>query len=89
MDKQTDLIAESVGLKTRQTKNPYDSQVGGNHYKKKHDIAQFCIENGVGAGEFSVMKYVFRHEEKNGFEDLEKAHHWLQFLAYSKYGKSL
>lgn len=70
--------------------NPYDHQIGGEHYNnKKHDLAQFCIENNVPAGEFSVMKYVFRHKEKNGLEDLRKAQHWLEFLAYSIYKENL
>lgn len=69
--------------------NPYERQVGGSHYQKKHDLAQFCIENNVQVGEFSVMKYAYRHREKNGIEDLRKAKHWLEFLAYSVYGEEL
>lgn len=69
--------------------NPYERQVGGDHYRRKHDLAQFCIENDVTAGEFSVMKYAYRHRNKGGIEDLRKAQHWLEFLAYSVYGEKL
>jgi hypothetical protein len=65
--------------------SPYARQIGGNHYKKKHDIFQFCVENEVGAGEYAVLKYVFRHAEKGKVEDLKKAKHCLEMLAFSKY----
>ena len=70
-------------------KNPYTRQVGGAHYQKKHDLAQFVIENNVPPGEFSVMKYVYRHREKDGMKDLRKAAHLLEMLAYSIYGEEL
>lgn len=69
--------------------NPYARQVGGTHYQKKHDLAQFLIENEVMSGEAAVMKYVYRHKEKGGLEDLRKAKHYLEMIAYSSYGKEL
>lgn len=71
------------------TPSPYHNQVDGAHYQNKHDLAQFCIENEVHTGEFSVMKYAYRHASKGGIIDLRKAHQWLQFLAYSVYGEEL
>lgn len=67
---------------------PYNTQVGGDHYKKKkHDLLQFCIENKVKTGEFAAIKYVYRHEDKGGVEDLKKAKHVIECLAYSVYGE--
>lgn len=82
-------IQDILEGKKENLKNPYDHQVGGNHYQKKHDLAQFCVENNVPTGEFSVMKYAYRHREKGGIMDLRKAYQWLEFLAYSVYGEEL
>ena len=70
-------------------KNPYLTQVGGSHYQDKHDLMQLCIENKVEAGEYAVIKYVYRHAKKDGMKDLRKAQHVLQMIAYSKYGEEL
>lgn len=73
--------------KGKQKKNPYDVQVGGEHYNKKHDIFQLAVENEVGAGEYTAMNYVYRHRAKGGIEDLKKAKHCIDMLAYSVYGE--
>ncbi|MCP4341321.1 MAG: DUF3310 domain-containing protein [Desulfobulbaceae bacterium] len=71
--------------------NPFNSQIGGNHYKTPGvvDIAEFLMRHKVEPGEANVMKYVFRHEKKNGIEDLRKAQHYLQFIAWVKYNTVL
>lgn len=38
------------------------------------------MRNGLGGAEHSVVKYVSRWKDKNGVEDLEKAHHILEML---------
>jgi len=85
---RSDAMAARAGA-AQSIKNPYRTQVGGAHYLNKHDLMQFCIENKVEAGEYSVMKYVYRHEKKDGMKDLRKAQHELQMIAYSKYGEEL
>lgn len=61
-------------------------QVGVNHYK---DLAiqpvEYINRNGLGYIEGSVIKYVTRHREKNGKQDLEKAIHFLQMLIEMDY----
>lgn len=54
-------------------------QVGGNHYSK-HRIQPFDIirEYGLDFFEGNVIKYILRHKDKNGLEDLEKAKHYLE-----------
>lgn len=55
-----------------------DVQVGGTHYKK-HKIQVWDAIHDWRLGYFSgnVIKYVARHKEKNGIEDLKKARHYL------------
>ena len=55
-------------------------QVGGDHYKKLRMqpvelIAKLQLNYFLG----NVLKYVTRHRDKNGKEDLEKALHYLKF----------
>jgi hypothetical protein len=56
-------------------------QVGGQHYKSK-GIQPWDAIHAWGLGFFSgnVVKYVARHREKNGVEDLKKARHYLDKL---------
>jgi hypothetical protein len=68
--------------------NPLSKQVGGSHYK---DMAiqplEFIVANDIGFCEGNVIKYVSRHKEKGGVEDLKKAMHYLEVLisTYSKH----
>jgi hypothetical protein len=64
-----------------------DTQIGGDHYKKfKIQPVEFCILNGIGFGEGNVIKYVCRHQFKNGIEDLKKARHYIDLLIQLEYG---
>lgn len=72
--------------------NPFNTQTGGDHYKKVAncpDVAEWCTMQKIEFSEGNVIKYVFRHERKNGFEDIEKAYQYLRFIAWVKYGKTL
>jgi hypothetical protein len=40
----------------------------------------FIIANNLGYLEGNIIKYVTRHKEKGGIEDLKKAQHYLQKL---------
>ena len=63
-------------------------QIGGEHYKR-HDIQPWDAIHAWGLGFFSgnVIKYVARHREKNGIEDLKKARHYLDKLIEIMEGK--
>ncbi|MCP4585359.1 DUF3310 domain-containing protein [Pseudoalteromonas sp.] len=65
--------------------NPYKQQIGGDHYKKKHDLFKFLEENEVSFGVGAAIKYIYRHENKGGVEDLRKAIHCIQMIAFSHY----
>jgi hypothetical protein len=56
-------------------------QVGGDHYKD-NTIQVWDAIHDWGLGYFSgnVIKYVARHQKKNGLEDLKKARHYLDKL---------
>jgi hypothetical protein len=63
-----------------------DKQPGGSHYK---DYAiqpvDFITKNKVPFIEGNVIKYVMRHRQKNGRQDLEKAIHYLEMLLELEY----
>lgn len=48
--------------------------------KYKIDPWTFCIENGVDLPTGSVIKYVMRHQDKNGVEDINKAIKCLEMI---------
>lgn len=61
-------------------------QVGGNHYKNMAiQPVEFITKNEIPFIEGCVIKYVCRHEFKNGVEDIDKAIHFLELLKQIKY----
>lgn len=50
-----------------------DNQVGGDHYKLSIQPLEFINANNLPFMEGNVVKYVVRHRNKNGKQDLEKA----------------
>jgi len=63
-----------------------ETQQGGNHYKNfKIQPTEFIYKNGLGFIEGNVIKYVMRHKEKNGKEDLLKAKHYIDLLLEYEY----
>lgn len=68
--------------------SPYKVQVGGKHYKDAYPFVQpleFMSKNKIGFTKANVCKYVLRHDSKNGIEDLRKAQHYLQVIAWDEY----
>ena len=56
----------------------YDKQVGGKHYiKYKIQPSKFVTENKLLYPEGSVIKYILRHQDKGGKQDLLKAKHYI------------
>lgn len=65
-----------------------DVQEGGSHYKKyKIQPIEFCHANKIPSLESSIIKYVVRHKDKGGLEDLKKAKHILDILIELEYNK--
>lgn len=70
-----------------ESENPWNIQVGGDHYKHyKIQPMQFALENNLNPLQHSVIKYVMRHEQKNGKQDLEKAKHYIDLMISHYYG---
>jgi len=69
------------------TTNPLAHQESGNHYKRyKIQPVEFCQANELNYCESNVIKYVVRHRDKNGLEDLKKARHYIDMLIALEYG---
>lgn len=59
-----------------------DTQVGGAHYKKMAiQVTEFAERNGWTPCPANILKYVCRHQDKNGREDLEKCLHYVDLRA--------
>ena len=61
-------------------------QIGGNHYSKyKIQPTEFIHKNNISFIEGNIIKYVLRHKDKNGIEDLKKAKHYIDLLIEFEY----
>lgn len=64
-----------------------DIQEGGNHYKICGiQPVEYIHANNLGYFEGNVLKYVTRHKDKNGVEDIKKAIHYCQLILKLQYG---
>lgn len=69
------------------SQDPDEVQFGGDHYKKMAiQPTDYIVANNMGFCEGNVIKYVSRHRNKGGAEDLRKAIHYLQLLLKHEYG---
>lgn len=57
--------------------NPVDVMVGGNHYKGGIQPIEFYNSNPqLDFQQCNIIKYAYRHKEKNGTQDLLKVIHY-------------
>ena len=64
----------------------WKKQIGGNHYRKyRVQPSQFVTENKLLYPEGCVIKYVVRHQDKGGKQDLEKAKHMIDMIIERDY----
>ncbi len=62
------------------------TQIGGDHYKSLAiQPAEYCQRNQLRHLESSVVKYVTRHRNKGGEQDIRKAIHCLELLLALEY----
>lgn len=48
-------------------------QIGGDHYeKRKIQPIEYIEANGLSFSEGNIVKYITRHRDKNGAEDIRK-----------------
>jgi hypothetical protein len=65
-----------------------EEQTGGNHYKEYFiQPSEFIYYNNIPFIEGNVIKYVIRHRDKNGLEDLLKAKHYIDMLIDLEYNE--
>lgn len=63
------------------TDSTLTAQVGGTHYKNmKIQPIEFIYSNGLDFFQGNIIKYVVRHNQKNGVQDLLKARHYLDMM---------
>ena len=64
----------------------WNKQFGGNHYRKyKMQPSQLVTANKLLYPEGCVIKYVVRHQDKGGKQDLEKAKHMIDMIIERDY----
>lgn len=64
----------------------FDEQVGGDHYSKLAiQPVEYSMRNRLNTLQAAVVKYVTRHADKGGKEDLEKAKHCIDMLIEFEY----
>ena len=60
-------------------------QIGGQHYKNAGcQVVELAVLADLNSFQFNIIKYVMRHENKNGVEDLQKAQHYVELAAELK-----
>jgi len=66
--------------------NPLKRQEGGEHYKG-YEIqpAEFIFTNNIPYLEGCALKYLCRHRQKGGVEDLMKAKHYIDIIIFMEY----
>ena len=70
------------------SENALDKQEGGQHYKSKAiQPVVYIHANNLGFCEGNVVKYITRHKEKNGAEDIKKVIHYCELLLELEYSK--
>lgn len=65
-----------------------NTQVGGEHYKKnKIQPIEFIYANNIPFMEANCIKYLCRHKDKNGAQDIRKVIHYCQLILKLEYGE--
>ena len=69
--------------------SPLTVQHAGDHYKKKGiQPVEYGLANNLSFPQVNVVKYITRHEDKNGLDDLAKSIHYHFFEALRVYGEN-
>jgi hypothetical protein len=70
------------------TNNAFFKQIGGQHYKKyKIQPSLFINQNKILFAEGNAIKYICRHQDKGGKQDLLKAIHYIEMIIERDYNK--
>ena len=67
---------------------PTATQIGGTHYKTLAiQPIEYIEKNNLDYLQGNVVKYVTRHKDKNGAEDIRKAIHYCELILSMQYGE--
>ena len=86
----TDKCIELVGddNTTNKKYNPLVVQQSGNHYKNGEiQPIEYSERNNLSTCQGNIVKYITRHKEKNGVDDLAKIVHYALLEALFVYGE--
>lgn len=65
-----------------------NAQVGGDHYtRRSSEPIDYIMDNELPFAEGNIVKYVTRHKQKNGSQDIRKALHYCLFILKNEYGE--
>jgi hypothetical protein len=72
----------------KQMYTPLGVQQNGTHYKIKGiQPIEYTLANDLSFAQGNIVKYVTRHQDKNGLDDLAKSIHYHFFEALRVYGE--
>ena len=58
-----------------------DHQIGGDHYKEMSiQPIEYIVKNNLGWCEGNIIKYITRHHQKGGKDDVKKVIHYCNLL---------
>ena len=61
------------------------NQVGGTHYQLTIQPVEYISKNKLSFNQGNIIKYITRHKEKNGVEDIKKVIHYTLIEAFYSY----
>ena len=80
---QTDMA--STNLSGFNIMSYLNKQEGGSHYMQEIQPIEYIYKNKIGYIEGNVIKYITRHRNKNGAEDIRKVIHYCEMLLEMEY----
>jgi hypothetical protein len=85
---QATTTAEYLSDQTEKEIDALATQVGGSHYKDmKIQPVEYIHANAMPYMDGNVVKYISRHRNKNGAEDVRKAIQYCQMILQMEYGE--
>ena len=70
------------------SENPLEKQEGGSHYKDlKIQPIEYITANNLDFMQGNVVKYITRHKNKNGAEDIRKIKHYCDLILKLQYNE--
>ena len=82
-----ELVGDDVNTPNKKY-NPLVVQQSGNHYKNgKIQPIEYSERNHLSTCQGNIVKYITRHKEKNGIDDLAKIVHYALLEALFVYGE--